>query len=151
MHCTTVRYVHEFSYYTAGDLHILRYTHEIWDTEGSGLQITCDTNDRTFLDVGYDLVDEKLWNKMNKQKRKPTLMIRSKAGRINVIGELKGEEMGSIFEYKILNGADVKTLLLEKDVVFEFPNMTFALWRIAKADEIVKFISHCEDTSSFKR
>jgi hypothetical protein len=145
-HATTVRHVYEWEYAREGELHILRYVHEIWDAESSGFTISCgDDANKTFLQVDYDMFDDNYFNSYKKSRIQPRMEIKSRVGRITVLGELNETDMYPSFVFKILQfeSNDLTKILLSKDAKIVFPNKTFRIWNIKKSDTIAKFLSAC--------
>jgi hypothetical protein len=148
-YATTVRHLHEWQYSKAGENgpdNVLWYIHEIWDGEGTGFVLSCDAQHKTYMDVYYSMLDDK-WLRIFKRKRiEPKMEIKSQIGRITVFGELKTEDrIAPELFFQILQGEsnDVAKILLSKDAEIVFPNNSFRIWNIKKADEITKFLSVC--------
>lgn len=82
---------------------------------------------------------------MKRQNIKPALGIRAGSEQIKNFGEIYVEEENSaeVLRYQILNGTDLRDLILRKDVVFEFPNSKIEIWNTKNSDEITKFFSRC--------
>ncbi len=142
---TTVRHVYEWSYYTEADYHILRYVHEIWDVENYGFTIRCQTNDKTFLTIDYEMFSENYFNQYKRKKMKPKMEIRSNEGHVTAIGDLDESDMYPLFVFQILQfpSNDVLKILASADAEIIFPNRSFKIWQIKKSSEISSFLSAC--------
>ncbi len=85
---TTVRYMHEWSYEKQADYLVLRYLHEVWDTESTEFTIECRAGEKTALTISYDVMGDNYFNAYKRKQLKPKMEIQSVEGQLTVLGEL---------------------------------------------------------------
>src|SRR5262245_3459755 len=106
----TVRPMHEWSSEKDADYHLLRYLHEVWDSESIGFTIGCRAGDKTALSINYDVMDDNYFKAYKRRQLKPKMEIRSAKRQLTVVGELDENSLYPQFAFSIPQFSSIDAL-----------------------------------------
>jgi hypothetical protein len=89
-------YMHEWSYEKQADYLVLRYLHEVWDTESTEFTIECRAGEKTALTISYDVMGDNYFNAYKRKQLKPKMEIQSVEGQLTVLGEGRRRAAGQM-------------------------------------------------------